>query len=457
MAYNTTYTGEEVDAAVAAFQTGPSTFLGFRGYAATTQSYSAFAETELTIGTVAFDTESGLTGNVFIVPASLNGKYMVFAMGVGTEAAEAGGHYLQKSTDSGSSYDNIALGGVNGQGGLSLASGPQLLVTGDYYRAAFALSSGTVAAGEPTFFSGHVTQVGIVAGAGSATTTIFGQLVMSETAQAASNTWVRESFAASTGWDGGTGDLRGATLNAGTGEITFTAAGEVLVNATSQRTGSFDAVLQIEHDAGGVGTWVAVAGDSMDGTNDLQRNVSATGFITVASGDKLRLRVAVVDDFNGNLSWGFASVEGIGGGGGGGGSGALQGFNADKVGGSTSVSNATKSIIKHENVIYDPESAYNVATGEFTVPAAYDGLWMVFTGAVFYSAASGWANASIVKDGTDVVTTQLESASVRIFGLNSNPIQVSTGEVYELATTTTGTVNVQADVRNFFSAYVVGS
>jgi len=305
MAYNSTYTGEEVDAAVEAFQTGPSTFLGFRGYAAATQSYTAFAETELTVGTVAFDTESGLTGNEFIVPASLNGKYMVFAMGVATEASEAGAHYLQKSTDSGSSYDNIALGGVNGQGGLSLASGPQLLVTGDYYRAAFALSAGTVSAGEPTFFSGHVTQVGIVGGGPAA---IFGQLVMSESAQGANNSWVRESFAASTGWDSGTGDLRGATLNAGTGEITFTAAGAVLVTSTTQRAGSFDAVLQIEHDAGGVGTWVAVGAASMDGTNDLQRGISATGFITVASGDKLRLRVAVVNVFNGNLNWGFTSI-----------------------------------------------------------------------------------------------------------------------------------------------------
>jgi len=133
--------------------TMPVAFKGFRATTATTQSITAWVETEVTLGTELFDTEGALSSNRFTVPASLDGKYGIFNAGIKLDSNRDGACYIEVSTDGGSSWTKIAQGGFASQDGTVMSSGVYALLADDIYRLTFALSGGNVADSDSTFFS----------------------------------------------------------------------------------------------------------------------------------------------------------------------------------------------------------------------------------------------------------------------------------------------------------------
>jgi hypothetical protein len=132
----------------------PVPFKGFRAFdAATAQAISAATETVILMDSVSFDTEAAHDGvNGYIVPASLDGKYMVFEGQIGFDAAEIGTAFIYQGATI------IGAMNIDATTRVQVSSGPVLVTTGEeiqlrVFTADGANAEATVAS---TWFSGYV-------------------------------------------------------------------------------------------------------------------------------------------------------------------------------------------------------------------------------------------------------------------------------------------------------------
>jgi hypothetical protein len=132
----------------------PVPFKGFKAFdAATAQAITAATETAILMDSVSFDTEAAHDGvNGYVIPASLDGKYMVFDGQIGFDAAEVGTAYIYQ--------DAVIVGEINidATTRVQVSSGPVLVTAGEeiqlrVFTADGANAEATVAS---TWFSGYV-------------------------------------------------------------------------------------------------------------------------------------------------------------------------------------------------------------------------------------------------------------------------------------------------------------
>lgn len=132
----------------------PVAFKGFRAERDTSdQSLSSASFTDIVFNNEIFDTESGYddTTGIFTVPASLDGKYMVFSAGVRTDSSARAGIYIEKDGTI------IAENTVYDFQGVNVTSGPVLVSEGEtYFVSVYPLSSENAVATPETFFGGFV-------------------------------------------------------------------------------------------------------------------------------------------------------------------------------------------------------------------------------------------------------------------------------------------------------------
>lgn len=135
-------------------------FQGFRARAAATQAIAAATETDVVFGTEIFDTESAFAANQFTVPASLNGKYMVFSAGVRMAASENAG--LSIDIDTGGGFSRLAQEDADGRAAANVTTGAVLVTTGDIVKVVLFTSSVSTVQNDPqTFFAGHVVEAAV--------------------------------------------------------------------------------------------------------------------------------------------------------------------------------------------------------------------------------------------------------------------------------------------------------
>ena len=113
--------------------------------------------TEVTFTTVQFDTASAFASNRFTVPASADGKYMVFNVGVESIDNDNMELQIQRSTDGGTIFTTIT-GNSTIDDFWTATSGPVPVAVGEVYRYAIFMhsNSAVIDASQPnTYFSGY--------------------------------------------------------------------------------------------------------------------------------------------------------------------------------------------------------------------------------------------------------------------------------------------------------------
>jgi len=135
----------------------PVAFKGFRAVRDTTaQSLPSSSNTTLVMNSEEFDTEDGYnpaTG-IFTVPASLDGKYMVFSMGTKFAALEDAQVYILEATVGGLAYETS-----DNTLGIGCTTGPILVSAGEEYRPSALLGgTGDLSADNRSFFAGYVVE-----------------------------------------------------------------------------------------------------------------------------------------------------------------------------------------------------------------------------------------------------------------------------------------------------------
>ena len=114
-------------------------------------------ENAITYTTEIFDTDNAISGGVFTVPASWNGKYATFTSGHNFNTAITGTHALQLSTNGGGTFNYYLISETIGANESWTESGPLLMNTGDQWR--MLQSSGSfsnILAGPRSFFTGRL-------------------------------------------------------------------------------------------------------------------------------------------------------------------------------------------------------------------------------------------------------------------------------------------------------------
>ena len=103
------------------------------------------------------DTDNAVSGGVFTVPASWDGQYATFSVGIRLGGSPIGYVSLQLSTDGGSVYNLDQQTNISTSSNMWLESGPRLMVTGHKYRVrVLANSNQTVQDSERSFFTGRL-------------------------------------------------------------------------------------------------------------------------------------------------------------------------------------------------------------------------------------------------------------------------------------------------------------
>jgi hypothetical protein len=135
------------------------------------------------------------------------------------------------------------------------------------------------------------------------------------------------------------------------------------------------------------------------------------------------------------------------------------GFRATADGSTTlAVSGGVSTDITHLNTVdFDTGSGFNTTTGEYTVPAEFDGKYMTFfgnirytaneAGAIYFSRDTGSGYVAIAQNGHD---------SSDLYQISSGPILVSAGDKIKMFVfiASAGTVRNTA-ANNWFSGYVI--
>ncbi len=136
--------------------TSSSPFRGFRAVTSADQNVTGSVLTTVTFDTEDFDTENAFASNVFTVPASLDGEYMVFSGGVGFAANESGNVYITRDTGGGPEF--VSDQAIESTDSGVLTTGVIQVSTGDTFELQVVTSDASTvdSADVRVFFTGHV-------------------------------------------------------------------------------------------------------------------------------------------------------------------------------------------------------------------------------------------------------------------------------------------------------------
>jgi len=116
---------------------------------------------EIVFDSEIFDTLNAFAANRFTVPVAIDGSYINFTAGCQTSSNEFHRIYLERSTDGGTGWTEVAANADSSNILLNLTSGPILCTTGHIYRISYSDddtggAGATIQNTDLTFFSGYI-------------------------------------------------------------------------------------------------------------------------------------------------------------------------------------------------------------------------------------------------------------------------------------------------------------
>lgn len=425
---------------------------GFYAHSNSTESLPSQTVIQPTVSTEIIDTEDSFDSSVFTVPASLNGKHMVFAAGVEqiSGASFLPAVFVQRNTGSGWQTITQSNASITGATAVIGETAPIPLVTGHQYRfSVWLLNSGNIAGDSRTFFSGYVIDPDLSAGGSSP---IRGFYLYKNASQTLNN----GSFNSIT-FDVTEYDTDGA-ISSGVYTVPEELNGRYMVlSGGVRRTGGFGSGLfSINFDTR------PNASASWSQINQSHGDSAATGStapILLSTGQQLRTTTysfgtsLIASDrtcfFSGHII--DAPIDGY--------VVSSKGFYAHRSGFQQNLLGGQDNVPVLNVEAWDSENAFD--SGVFTVPASLNGKYLQFA----------WGCRDLSASAT-TLSLRLQKANVRggwetihVAGIGSGsgssktgrsaPILVSEGEEYRFAINPSGGVAISGDSRTFFSGHVV--